>query len=139
MAGEVWLEHWEATHPMVFNETTGQVYGPLAAPGETYCGMVPVLDTLAIVGRIGAFEAGLGTQRAGSRARLAAAAPRMLRLWLINEFCGEARGCGSCAYCLLGEKAHDAGCPIDELLTEQGFPTAESRDAARAAIDKAGL
>lgn len=85
-------------------------------------------------------------QLEGDDCRLAAAAPDLARALLKVEWRGESRGCEVCVGCQVGApfesrpgESHESDCFVDVALTKAGFPTAESRDVARAAIDKAGL
>jgi hypothetical protein len=76
------------------------------------------------------------------RAKLAAAAPRMLRMLLESEWVKDGDGqmcCWSCEYGAYGdeqEPEHGPSCELDVLLTELGFPDAASRTAAREAIKR---
>jgi hypothetical protein len=71
-------------------------------------------------------------------ARLAAAAPAMVRALLRVEWADERRGLDGCPGCDTvapdrgdGTGEHDPSCPLDAALTQAGFPDQPSRDAAR--------
>lgn len=133
MAGEVWLETWSVDHgddlPVaLLSSGRPGVNAPLGIGSMAPPAYQPVgADDVA-------------------RAQLAAAAPDLARALLKVEWRGESRGCEVCVGCQVeapyepkpGEP-HESDCFADAALTKAGFPTAERRDAARAAIDKAGL
>lgn len=68
------------------------------------------------------------------RAAIIAAAPRMLRLHLRNEFVQHPEY-ALCSNCHGDNRTHAKLCPLDALLTEFGFPTAKSREDARKLIE----
>lgn len=97
------------------------------------------------------FEDDLRNDRVGyeddcERAKLAAAAPELVRALLAVEWggvqIGQVHHCPACGGaerhcydfdgCLMREDVDSTpGCPLDAALTAAGFPTQESRDEAR--------
>jgi hypothetical protein len=144
MVDEVWLERWEATDAGVGSRlsTDGIVFGYF----PIIFGRFPRLD---------------GGARYVARATLAVAAPDLARALLKVEFSNQddVDCCPECGFSQAesarpslfdasstGHRPADVaddvgrrGCSIDAALTKAGFSTAESRDAARAAVEKAGL
>ena len=67
------------------------------------------------------------------RARLAAAAPALVRALLVVEWAGQGRaGCAECGECRIDP--HDRECPVDIALTAAGLATQVERDKARREI-----